>query len=378
MNKKIVAILFCIIIFVGLFNLFQEFNYKDSKVSFLEYINGELTFGEEINKSLEDIYDTIQIALNKKEFGNFTYYRNTETNGLIQLVRTLKEEEVLNKSNKINQLNQVFLDKDIHYIFVNMPNKVKDIEKFKNIDFGNAQADLLFQKLDKQVHSIDLRKYNQISNLQENFYRTDHHMNMETVFEIYKILVNEMQAKYDMKISSKYVDINNYRKVIIPNSFFGSKGVNVGENHLEKEDFVLLLPKYDTSFEYKQYSSKGKKLVHNKGKFEEALIDTEILYDDTYINKYNAFIYGDKVKAESIIINNNAENNKKLLVISNSYARSLVPYISQCFYETRFIDPQKERFKGDVLEYVEKYEPDMIITLYHSNDFSGLSYIKVK
>ena len=377
MNKKIVALIFCIIIFFGLFNIFSQFFYIDSKISFLEYLKGELTFSEEIDEYLKDLYDKVQIALNKKEIGNFTYYRNTENNGLIRISKEINEKEVLNRAKKINKLNKIFKEKGINYIYINIPNEVKDREKFKNIDYGNEQSDLLLENLQSTVHFLDLRKYNEIFELEGNYYKTDHHMNMETTFEAYKIIANEIQTKYNIDVSDEYLDINNYRKVEFHNSFLGSKGVNVSENYIEKEDFMALLPKYDTDFEYKRYNTNGEMIIDKKGNFEQVFIDNKILYNDNYINKYNAFLYGDRYKAEDIIINYKAENDKKLLVISNSFGRSLVPYISQNFYETRYIDPQENRFEGDVLKYIEDYNPDMIIMLYDSTNFSSFKYIRL-
>lgn len=375
MEKKIIAVLFCIIIFCGTINLFFEFNVEYTADDFIKYAKENPRFSEKVNKYLEDIYDNVQLALNKKEIGNFTYYRNVDTNGLMIITRTLDKKRILKNSKKINALNSILNEKNIEYVYVNIPEEVKDKEALQNIDYGNEAADILLEGIDNQVHFIDLRKYKQIADLPENFYKTDHHMNMETVFEIYKIIVNEINSKYKLQIPLKYIELENYEKKIFNNTFFGSKGVNVGENYIQKEDFILYLPKYDTDFEYKQINTDGIEIVYKKGKFEEALINRSLIYNQNYLNKYVPFLYANVGKAESIIINHKAENNKKVLMISNSYARSLATYISQCFYETRYIDPQLDRFEGDVLEYIENYNPDIVIMMY--DEISDMSYIKI-
>jgi len=376
MEKKIIAVLFCIIILGGAISLFLEFNNEYTIDNLISYVKENPKFSEKINIYLENTYDKLQLALNKKEIGNFTYYRDLENNSLMIINNALDIENVPINSKKINKLNTLFIEKDIPYIFINIPDEIRNIEKFRNIDYGNVASDILFENMDKQVHFIDLRKYKQISDLSENFYKTDHHMNIETVFETYKIIVNEINSKYELQIPSKYIELENYEKKIFPNTFFGSKGVNVGENYIQKEDFILYLPEYDTDFEYKQINTDGKEIVYKKGEFSEALINKKILENSKYINKYVAFLYSNIGKAENIIINHNAENNKKVLIISNSYARSLVPYFSQCFYETRQIDPQLGRFEGDVLEYIENYNPDIVIMMYDA--ISDMSYIEIE
>lgn len=364
MQKKIIAILFCIIIFIGFFDLLIEFNDKISISNFIKYAKTELSFNTKIGTRLEKIYDTIQLLLNKKEIGNFTYYKNDQTGGLILITKQLDRVLLQENANRIIALNNELKQKGIPYIYVSMPEEVKDIDSLKNIDYGNKSADLLLENLQEQVNFIDLREYDEIATLTENFYKTDHHWNMETVFASYQIIMNTIQDNYGFKVPAKYLDLENYKQEVVANSFFGSKGVNVGEKYVSKENFMILLPKYDTNFEYKQLNTKGDLIVHTTGNFEQALTDKEKLYTSAYINKYNIFLYaGD---CENIIINQNAENDKKVLLISSSFGRALAPYISQCFQETRYIDPQKNRFEKDILKYIEEYNPDVVIMLYNA------------
>ena len=161
---------------------------------------------------------------------------------------------------------------------------------------------------------------------------------------------------------NKYTNLENYNIKIKEDCFFGSKGVNTGTFFIKKEEFSLFLPKYETDFEYRHYNTKGKMKVSTKGEFEEALIDNSKLNLDTYVNKYNCFLYGGN--CENVIINKKSENNKKLLLISSSYGRAFAPYISQCFYETRYIDPQQGRFEQNVINYIDNYKPDIVVMLY--------------
>lgn len=52
-----------------------------------------------------------------------------------------------------------------------------------------------------------------------------------------------------------------------------------------------------------------------------------------------------------------------MLLISHSYGRPLSMYLSLCFSELRHIDLQDGRFTGDVVAYIEEYNPDLVIVM---------------
>ena len=105
-------------------------------------------------------------------------------------------------------------------------------------------------------------------------------------------------------------------------------------------------------------------LLNKEGPFEEALIDWSLIENDSYYNKYNAFLYTSSV--ENRIVNQTADNNKKLLLISHSYGRPLAQYLSLCFNEVRHLDPQEGRYNDNYLAYIDTYEPDLVLMLTES------------
>ena len=57
---------------------------------------------------------------------------------------------------------------------------------------------------------------------------------------------------------------------------------------------------------------------------------------------------------ENIIVNEGCDDNSKLLLISDSFARSMVMYLCQAFHETRYLDPQEGRYNKSYIDYIEK------------------------
>lgn len=49
-----------------------------------------------------------------------------------------------------------------------------------------------------------------------------------------------------------------------------------------------------------------------------------------------------------------------VLLISHSYGRPYVQYLSLCFGEVRNLDPQEGRYNENYLQYMEEYRPDLV------------------
>ena len=73
------------------------------------------------------------------------------------------------------------------------------------------------------------------------------------------------------------------------------------------------------------------------------------------------FIRGNN--ALTIINNKNLKNGKKILVIQDSFANSLVPFLTQNFEEVHIIDLRSFNIK--ISNYMEENDFDNILVLYN-------------
>lgn len=99
-----------------------------------------------------------------------------------------------------------------------------------------------------------------------------------------------------------------------------------------------------------------------EGPFEKVFIDWDKLEDPNYNNKYYSLSYN--AYNENIVINNLADNNDKVLLIADSYARPMLAFMSLCFKEVRFLDPQEGRYNDSYVEYIDEYDPDIVIMMF--------------
>lgn len=229
-----------------------------------------------------------------------------------------------------------------------------------NVEY-NLQYDYWCEKIsEKGVNVVDLRKE---MRKDLSFYKTDHHWTLESSFIAAGKIMDSISECSDNRIiyDKALFDHKNYALEEHRNAFLGSEGVKTGEYYAGKDDFNILKPLFETNLSYKHYIE-NKCVVDKAGDFSEAFLDKQILQDEEYYNKYNACIYGGYV--ENIIKNNNRGNGKKLLLISDSFARPMVMYLSLAFEETRYLDPQEGRYNDSYIDYIKDYKPDVVVMMY--------------
>ncbi len=160
------------------------------------------------------------------------------------------------------------------------------------------------------------------------YYKTDHHWNTFGAYEGYKVLAEKMgftpygKDKFTFRLASR--------------SFYGtlySKAVNF----FQKPD-DLYLPEY----------TEPQDIVQVIGGEER-----EGLYWEEYLDKkdkYSTFMGGNH--SVEVVKNKNQNNGRKLLLLKDSYANSLVPFLCLHYSEIHVIDLRY--YSQNVYEYVEE------------------------
>lgn len=170
------------------------------------------------------------------------------------------------------------------------------------------------------------------------FYITDHHWTIESSFYANCYIIDSLNSLFDLKLGKiECADINQYNRKNYENSFLGSEGIRTGKYFAGKDDFETLIPAFETNFIYEQY--KDHRLYWKaEGTYEDVFINKELLEDPNYNNKYAAYTYDGYI--ENRIVNYKSDNNLKVLLIADSYARPMVTYLAMNFKEIRYLDPQ--------------------------------------
>ncbi len=158
-------------------------------------------------------------------------------------------------------------------------------------------------------------------------------------------------------------DIDNYDIQYNTIPFIGTLGRKVTTVYTEPELMPLLMPKYETDLEVFVSELNSTKT----GTIEETLFDYDKLQRSRkYLQRqYRFYGYGDQALIE--IHNNNLNDGKRVLVVKESYADCMVPYLSNLAENISVIDPR--HFDGSVVSYIEKNDPDAVIFVYSAGTF---------
>lgn len=280
--------------------------------------------------------------------------------------------DVTDMANHLEKLNSYLKEREIDMLYVQAPSKIDPntpgLPPGVN-DRTNDNIDNLLKKLSaKDVDVLDLRQFivDEYDNYEDAFYKTDHHWKTTTAFRAAQVLVGYMNKNGytsidESKIATEKFDVETYEKY-----FLGSQGKKVTLAVAEPEDYQLMIPKYDTNFSI-QIPERN---IEMQGGFKDTLLDYRHLQKIDYYNEncYASFMNRNDVYCK--IVNHDAGiEEKKILIIKDSYSTPLIPYLALGVKEIDAI--YESLFDGSIQTYIDETQPDMVIVMYSSTSMSS-------
>lgn len=366
--------------------IIESINTEENEVS----QNSELTFYQTFYQKIISVQETIEKGADEVTFkngyivlhtflqsllGKQTYVDGGETvalmdNGYLTMVYNEEQDTDLYADNLI-ALNEYLNEKDIGFLYVQAPYKVSmyddQLPIGVELNMNEVASDLL-NGIDGKVNYIDLRveMYEDNMDQYEYFFKTDHHWLPEAGFWAFTVIAELLNSEYGFNIDESVMDINNYNIEVYEDWFLGSVGKRVGPYLIGVDDISIITPDFETELSI-EIPSIG---MDNQGSYEEILIDYTLLDEIDYWNDvtYTAYICG--VEEFICIKNLNSECEKKILVIADSYVRTVSPFLALGCSQVDLIDLRfyKEMSLVDYLEINSNY--DMIIMLLNPSAFS--------
>ena len=323
---------------------------------FLNSILSEVvTYNEEI---LHFPYVTTNAVEEKKVVQNNNEANHVYDLGDGYLVNIIEKRDNTELVNRICDFKDFLDGQGIKYIFFLAPGKISRLEDSQIPFFmdnnSNKNADDLLEKLNSNdIYTYDMRDdFESDGKYREYFYLNDHHWNNKATLKAADISSREICKLANLNYASSLYELSNYDKYQFGNRFYGS----LAKSDSKKSDYILYLPKYETSLSFAS--------VHGgdfgpAGTMEENFCRWEDIYDhereDRYL--YGCFGIGDT----GIVRNNLAKNNYKILVLSDSYAYSYVPYLALQFkYVIRI---NNRAYQESIKDFIIQEKPDMVIQI---------------
>lgn len=268
---------------------------------------------------------------------------------------------------------KAFLDeRGIHLLYVNQPTKYIDDQYIQdNVGLNtyiNDNADRFLSRLDENgIQYLDLRKNIQEQNLDpfSLFYRTDHHWTVEAGKMAAEAIAETLNLNYGAQMDLSLYDPEKFSYTEYEAAWLGEQGKKMGATYVGLDDFTLILPKYETSFEV----SRSVDGLFYSGSFGETLVNQYF-----YIPENNADIYdasswhysymGHTVLSESVTKNNLNPHGEKILVLGDSYAQVMVPFLALNASEVRTLVLRD--YAGSLKEYIANHDIDTVVIAYAS------------
>lgn len=185
------------------------------------------------------------------------------------------------------------------------------------------------------------------------YFRTDHHWTMDGAYCGYEAFMDASGGTAVSKSDFSHEEVGG---------FFGTLYLKARSELKDPEEDVLsyydVTEKNDLSIIMRTVDEDGSEREYGEG---SSLFDHE--QDD-----YKFFLGGDQPLIE--ITNNSVEDGKTLIVIKDSYANALVPWLVNNYKRVVLIDPRS--FKGKLAEEVERYGADelMVVNYVFTTTFS--------
>ncbi len=346
MQKRLSYIISIVFLFF-IFLMFCLFLTESRPLDVKSYFNSDIHWKEQYI----DIFGAAQGILNKKAIEDFSIFKDRHG----KMTRPYDEIPVEKTEENVEKMLPICdycNRRGIPYLYLTslFPIANEDYLPYLSIDFSHANADQIMDALiSNRVNVFDLRQL--AIEKEDCFYRTDHHWTTDTAFAVFEKIAEKLHLDYP----------SDYNEYVVPQSFLGSYGIKVGRYYAGKDDFKIFVPKEKGQFVFESYNADGNCIMAQNGPWFDTLIDREILENENYNNKYNSWLYSQST--ENRIINKSIDCDNKLLLISHSYGRPLASYLSLCFHEVRQLDPQEGRFVRNYLDYIDDYQPDMVLFL---------------
>lgn len=183
---------------------------------------------------------------------------------------------------------------------------------------------------------------NNADNGEQVFYKTDHHWTnsgVKAVFEAYLASKGEKASSFNFENTTKR------------NDFYGTL-YSKAPSAFAKPD-TMIIPDHKDSLHSVEYVKEGK--------------TTDSIIDKSFLDKkdkYAAFLGGNFSRIN--IRSDNSMNDEKVLVLKDSYANAMMPYLADQYSDLTVIDMRYYHFeKQTVSELVKNEDIDRVIMLYN-------------
>ena len=351
-----VILFFLVILIIPAFTLFGEketVSYNENKtlaefpkLTFdswknRSFMNGMADFFSDhfvLRESFIKAKNAIENVIGKNEINGVV-----EINGyLVQTFRDINYNLTDRNIAALNKLKEKNPDTNFYFMPIATAQEIfrNDIPRYLDVDSEAEYISYCFGKLNN-IEAVDVT--DKIAENNYAFYRTDHHWTTESAYSAYRALGGILNFIPLEKTEFTSETVTEYFKGTLY-----SKTLN---ENIESDSITA----YHTSTEF---TLSVKDEIYNSLYFDDFL---------TKKDKYSYFLGGNHGICK--IENKSLENGKKMLIIKDSYANCIVPFLAEHYSEITLVDPRY--CSHTQIKTVNAYEYDDVLVLFNVSGFSS-------
>lgn len=238
----------------------------------------------------------------------------------------------------INKTKELLGENRAHVMFIPTSQEI-------NIDLIPPNAPKYNQKqalesiIPKIPENAYIDAYKILSELENSYYKTDHHWSTDGAFEVYLSL---------KALGITELEREDFVREVVSNEFYGTTYSKARLFNTKPDEIVRYLPKSGENFV----------MDINMG---QTIKDT--LYDESYLEKRDQYSYFLGGNNPIVKITGENKNGKKLLIIKDSFAHSIATILANDFEQVHLLDLRY--YNGSTLKYIEDNEITDTLVLYN-------------
>ncbi len=291
------------------------------------------------------------------------------------LIRKSSGFETETSVERIQQIKTIAEDNGAAFLYCNVPKKNLYETGPSNVgDYYQESHNLFISEIDKaRIPVLDFSKMFEENNVsgRDVYFYTDHHWKPIYGFMAATAICEELSKRYGFAYDEYYTDIRHYNIQNYANWFLGSYGKKVGRYFTwhGADDFELITPNFETSLiEERPLENKRR-----EGTFEETVLFLSHL-EKNYYHKNTYWTYSDGNHGLQIVKNNLNLNGKKILIVRDSFACVVTPFLSLQTKELHVCDIRDNVIKEERINidrYIREQKPDYVILIFGEGNIGG-------
>ena len=293
-----------------------------------------------------DLKARTERALGKKENNN-VYFADNDT-----LITRFDQPAADRVTENLNYVNKFVENVDIPVVFSLIPTQACIwADRLPEGAPNASQTDLMAQAQGAVTGATWADVYTPLMEHKDEdiFYRTDHHWTSLGAYYGYTGLASAL--------GYTPVPLTDYTPTVRSTEFYGTVFSSSGVRWVKPDTITTYVPEDGITVVSHTYDNQGNPVEEPRELYVESFLSVK--------DKYSMFLGGNQ--SLGVVTNTNNPDGPKLLIIRDSYADSLVPFLTAHYSEIHLIDPRY--YHLSVKDYVEQNGIDQALVLYSVPNF---------